>query len=153
MSRYVARPELAEAKVRGFHDIGEASAATGLSPKMIRRYEKVGLVPVAGRTFAGYRLYAKADLVRLRFVKRSRTLGFSIKQIADLLQLWGDSNRPSAQVKEMAQAHAVELQARIAQMQAMQDILEELAGSCQGNLLPHCPILDDLAGCSRGRPS
>src|SRR5690606_12494126 len=89
LSRYVARPELAEAKARGFHDIGEASAATGLSAKMIRRYEKVGLVPVAGRTFAGYRLYAKADLVRLRFVKRSRTLWFSMKQIAELLQLWG----------------------------------------------------------------
>ena len=149
MSRYIARPELAEAKVRGFHDIGEASAATGLSTKMIRRYEKVGLVSVAGRTFAGYRLYAKADLARLRFVKRSRTLGFSIKQIADLLQLWGDSNRPSAQVKEMAQAQAAALQARITQMQAMQRTLEDLAGNCLGNLQPQCPILDDLAGCSR----
>jgi len=149
MSRYVARPELAEAKVRGFHDIGEASAATGLSAKMIRRYERVGLVPAAGRTFAGYRLYAKADLLRLRFVKRSRTLGFSMKQIADLLQLWGDSNRPSAQVKKVAQAHAAELQARIRQMQAMQRTLEDLAGHCEGNLQPKCPILDDLAGCSR----
>lgn len=149
MSRYVARPELADAKAQGFHGIGEASAATGLSAKMIRRYESVGLLPAAGRTFAGYRLYAQADLDRLRFVKRSRSLGFSMKQIEDLLQLWGDDNRASAQVKKVAQAHAAELQARIAQMQAMHRTLEDLAGHCQGNLQPHCPILDDLSGCAR----
>lgn len=149
MSRPVARPELADAKAHGFHGIGAASAATGLSAKMIRRYEGVGLLPAAGRSFAGYRLYAQADLDRLRFVKRSRALGFSMKQTADLLQLWGDSNRPSARVKQVAQAHAAELRARIAQMQAMQRTLEDLAGHCQGNAQPTCPILDDLAGSTR----
>ena len=140
------RPELAEARQSGFHNIGEASAATGVSAKMIRHYESVGLIPAASRTFAGYRLYASADVHRLRFIKRARTLGFSMKQIETLLALWNDKHRASSQVKRMAQAHAADLQARILEMQAMQRTLENLARHCQGDQRPDCPILDDLAG-------
>jgi Cu(I)-responsive transcriptional regulator len=146
MSKYAPRPELADARQQGLHNIGEASAATGVSAKMIRHYESVGLIPEAARTFAGYRLYADADLHRLRFIKRARTLGFPMKQIETLLALWNDKGRASAQVKKLAQAHAAELQARILEMQAMQRTLENLARHCQGNQRPDCPILDDLAG-------
>jgi Cu(I)-responsive transcriptional regulator len=137
---------LAEARQQGFHNIGEASAATGVSAKMIRHYESVGLIPPASRTFAGYRLYADADLHRLRFIKRSRTLGFSMKQIETLLALWNDQHRASSEVKKMALAHAAELEQRIHEMQAMQRTLANLARHCQGNQRPDCPILDDLAG-------
>ena len=146
MSKRVARPELAEARQQGFHNIGETSAATGVSAKMIRHYESVGLIPVASRTFAGYRLYADADLHRLRFIKRARTLGFSMRQIETLLALWNDKHRASSEVKKMAQGHVAELEAKILEMQAMQRTLANLARHCQGNQRPDCPILDDLAG-------
>ena len=146
MSRHTPRPELADARRAGLHDIGEAAAATGVSARMIRHYEGAGLIPAAARTFAGYRLYGDADLHRLRFIKRARTLGFSMSQIADLLALWNDKQRASAQVKEMALAHAAELEKKIVEMQAMQRSLAHLAGHCQGNQRPECPILDDLAG-------
>ena len=113
---------------------------------MIRHYEAVGLIPAASRTFAGYRLYADADLHRLRFIKRSRNLGFSMKQIEALLALWNDKSRASAQVKQMAQAHVQDLDQRIGEMEAMKRTLESLARHCQGNNRPDCPILDDLAG-------
>lgn len=145
MGRQAMRPELADAKLHGFHDIGEASAATGVSAKMIRHYESIGLIPKASRTFAGYRLYTDADLHRLRFVKRSRTLGFSMKQIEVLLGLWKDQHRASSEVKKLAQAHAAELGAKIVEMQAMQRALVDLARHCRGNQRPECPILDDLA--------
>jgi Cu(I)-responsive transcriptional regulator len=146
MARHTIRPELADAKQQGFHDIGQASAATGVSAKMIRHYESVGLIPKAQRTFAGYRLYADADLHRLRFIKRARSLGFPMKQIETLLALWGDDRRASAEVKKLAQAHADELGAKIGEMQAMQRTLLELSRHCRGNQRPECPILDDLAG-------
>ena len=146
MSKRSARPELAEARQQGFHNIGETSAATGVSAKMIRHYESVGLIPVASRTFAGYRLYGDADLHRLRFIKRARTLGFSMKQIETLLALWNDKHRASSEVKKMAQSHVAELEAKILEMQAMQRTLVNLARHCQGNQRPDCPILDDLAG-------
>jgi Cu(I)-responsive transcriptional regulator len=145
MSRTVPRPELAEAKQQGFHDIGEAAAATGVSAKMIRHYEQTGLIPRASRTFAGYRLYADADLHRLRFIKRGRALGFSMKQIEALLGLWNDASRESAEVKRLAKAHADDLGRRIDEMQAMRRTLEDLAKHCRGNARPECPILDDLA--------
>jgi MerR family transcriptional regulator, copper efflux regulator len=144
-NRYVPRPELADAKQQGFHNIGEAAAATGVSAKMIRHYEQAGLIPRASRTFAGYRLYADADLHRLRFIKRGRNLGFSMKQIEVLLGLWNDATRESAEVKRLAQAHADELGRRIDEMQAMRRTLEDLAKHCRGNARPECPILDDLA--------
>ena len=146
MARSAVRPELADAREQGFHNIGEASAATGVSAKMIRHYESVGLIPPAQRTFAGYRLYADADLHRLRFIKRARLLGFPMKQIEQLLGLWNDRQRASAEVKALAEAHAAQLAERIAEMQAMQRTLQSLARHCQGDQRPDCPILDDLAG-------
>lgn len=146
MNRRTIRPELADARLQGFHNIGEAAAATGVSAKMIRHYEATGLIPAASRTFAGYRLYADADLHRLRFIRRARNLGFSMKQIEALLALWSDQARASAEVKKLAQAHADELGERIREMQAMQRTLLDLAAHCRGNQRPECPILDDLAG-------
>ena len=146
MARTAPRPELAEAREQGFHNIGEAAAATGVSAKMIRHYEQAGLIPRASRTFAGYRLYADADLHRLRFIKRSRNLGFSMKQIEVLLALWGNKQRASSEVKKLAQAHADELGEKILEMQAMQRTLLDLSRNCRGNQRPDCPILDDLAG-------
>lgn len=145
MATRATRPELSEAKGQGLHNIGEASAQTGVSAKMIRHYESTGLIPPATRTFANYRLYSEADLHRLRFIKRSRTLGFSMKQIEQLLGLWSDPGRSSAEVKQLALAHARDLSNRIAEMQAMQRTLERLAQHCHGDDRPDCPILDDLA--------
>ena len=146
MAKTLLRPELADARQQGFHNIGEAAAATGVSAKMIRHYEHAGMIPPAQRTFAGYRLYGDADLHRLRFIKRARLLGFPVKQIEVLLGLWNDRQRSSAEVKALAQAHAAELGSRIAEMQAMQRTLESLARNCHGDHRPDCPILDDLAG-------
>lgn len=140
------RPELSDAKENGLHNIGEASALSGVSAKMIRHYEAIGLVPPPNRTFANYRLYGDADVHRLRFIRRARNLGFPMKQIQVLLGLWGDPGRSSAEVKQLAQAHADDLAARIAQMQAMQRTLQSLAEHCHGDHRPDCPILDDLAG-------
>lgn len=145
MARPALRPELADARRQGLHNIGEASAATGVSAKMIRHYESIGLIPPANRTFANYRLYADADLHRLRFIKRARNLGFPMKQIEALLALWNDPSRPSAEVKKLAEAHARELGERIAEMEAMQRTLLQLSKKCGGNSRPECPILDDLA--------
>ena len=139
------RPELAQAREAGFHNIGEASAATGVSAKMIRQYERDGLIPPASRTFANYRLYADADLHRLRFIKRARNLGFPMKQIEVLLNLWNDRDRSSADVKALALQHADDLRDRIAEMQAMQRTLENLARKCHGDGRPECPILEGLA--------
>ncbi len=149
MARHAPRPELADAREQGFHNIGEASALTGVSAKMIRHYEAIGLVPAAARTFANYRLYSDADVHRLRFIKRARSLGFPIKQIEMLLGLWADPHRSSAEVKQLAQSHADELAARISAMQAMQRTLQALALHCHGDQRPECPILDDLAGPSQ----
>ena len=145
MPRSATRPELADARQSGLHNIGEAAALSGVSAKMIRHYESTGLIPEPARTFAGYRLYSDADVHRLRFIKRARTLGSSMKQIETLLSLWNDRARASSDVKELAKAHAVELGVRIAEMQAMQRTLEDLARRCHGDGRPDCPILDDLA--------
>lgn len=145
MPRPALRPELADAKSNGLHNIGEAAAATGVSAKMIRHYEATGLIPPASRTFANYRLYSEADLHRLRFIKRARTLGFSMAQISALLGLWNDPARSSAEVKRLATQHIDELAQRIAEMQAMQRALSGLVTHCHGDDRPECPILDDLA--------
>jgi Cu(I)-responsive transcriptional regulator len=146
MARHADRPELSDAKGKGLHNIGQAAALSGVSVKMIRHYEAIGLVPPADRTFANYRLYSDADVHRLRFVRRARSLGFPMKQIGLLLGLWSDPRRSSAEVKQLAQAHADGLAARIAEMQAMQRTLQDLAAHCHGDARPDCPILDDLAG-------
>lgn len=138
-------PELAQAKADGLHNIGEAAALSGVSAKMIRHYEGIGLIPPAGRSIAGYRLYSDNDLHRLRFIKRSRSLGFSIKQIETLLGLWDNRARESVEVKRLALAHAEELAGKIREMQTMQRTLEQLAHRCHGDHRPDCPILEDLA--------
>lgn len=145
MHKHIPRPELAEARGQGMHNIGEAAALTGVSAKMIRHYEAIGLLPEAGRTFAGYRIYGDRDLHRIRFIRRARGLGFSIERIGHLLALWDDHGRASAEVKSLARAHARELEQKIAEMQAMQRTLEDLANRCHGDDRPDCPILDDLA--------
>ena len=145
MPRHTPRPELADAKQQGLHNIGEAAALTGVSAKMIRHYESIRLLPEAGRTFAGYRIYTDTHLHRIRFIKRARSLGFSMKQIEGLLGLWDDKRRSSADVKKLARAHADDLDARIREMEAMKRTLEHLAKRCHGDARPDCPILDDLA--------
>lgn len=125
-------------------NIGEASKASGVSAKMIRHYERVGLLPEAARTEAGYRQYAAKDVDVLRFIRHSRDLGFSIDAIRDLLQLWQDRRRPSRQVKALAQAHIDDLEAKLIELQAMKATLQHLVNHCQGDERPDCPILDTL---------
>jgi Cu(I)-responsive transcriptional regulator len=141
-----ARPELADARSHGLHNIGEAARLTNVTAKMIRHYEAIGLMPPADRTFAGYRLYGDPDLHRLRFIKRARSLGFAMRDIAALLGLWDDPRRASRDVKRLALAHVEELEQRIAALHAMQRTLRELAHRCHGDSRPECPVLDDLAG-------
>jgi Cu(I)-responsive transcriptional regulator len=145
MPRSAPRPEWSDARSRGLHNIGEASKRTGVSAKMIRHYEAIGLLPAADRTFAGYRIYDAADLHRIRFIKRARGLGFAMKDIARLLGLWDDRARSSAEVKALAQTHIAELDAKIAEMDAMRRTLRDLAERCHGDDRPDCPILADLA--------
>ncbi|NBB51895.1 Cu(I)-responsive transcriptional regulator [Rhizobium sp. CRIBSB] len=128
--------------------IGEASAASGVSAKMIRYYEEIGLISPAGRTASNYRVYDGDSVNRLRFVRRSRNLGFSLEETERLLKLWDDKERASAEVKALALAHVEELEQKIAEMQAMRDTLSHLAERCQGNDRPTCPILADLEGRS-----
>ncbi|WP_311275044.1 Cu(I)-responsive transcriptional regulator [Methylobacterium sp. WCS2018Hpa-22] len=125
--------------------IGEAAKATGVSAKMIRYYEQTGLLPPADRTASGYRLYAENDLHTLRFVRRSRDLGFSVEDIAGLLALWQDRGRASARVKALAVQHLTDLRRRIGELEAMARTLTSLAAHCSGDSRPDCPILDDLA--------
>lgn len=127
-------------------NIGTAAERSGVSAKMVRHYESLGLLPAVGRTDSGYRQYTDADVHNLRFIKRSRDLGFSMAEIAELLSLWNNRRRASASVKRIAQKHADELAQRIEAMQAMQRTLAHLIHCCQGNDRPDCPILDDLAG-------
>jgi len=144
-------PELADALKSGFHNIGQASELSGVSPKMIRHYEAIGLIRPSARTQANYRLYDEADLHRLRFIRRARTLGFPMRRIGELLALWDDPGRASAEVKRLAQAHAAELGEKIRELQSMQRTLETLARRCHGDGRPTCPILDDLAAGSGKR--
>lgn len=126
--------------------IGEAARLAGVSAKMVRHYESLGLLEGVQRTDSGYRLYGQADVHRLRFIRRSRELGFSMTEIAELLSLWGNRARTSASVKRIAQQHVDDLSRRIAAMQAMQRSLQHLLQGCSGDERPECPILDDLAG-------
>lgn len=126
-------------------NIGEASRSSGVSAKMIRHYESLGLLLGVARSGAGYRRYDENTLHSLRFIRRARDLGFSTREIAELLALWRNKRRPSADVKRIALAHVTDLEQRIAQMQAMQRTLQHLAEGCHGDTRPECPILDDLA--------
>jgi len=137
-------------------NIGKASAATGVTAKMIRYYESVGLIRPSERTESNYRDFNERDLNDLRFIRRARGLGFSVEEITRLLSLWRDRNRPSREVKALAEKHVADLDARIAEMQAMADTLRNLSHCCAGDDRPDCPILSDLAGspaaASEGAP-
>jgi len=126
-------------------NIGGAARASGVTAKMVRHYESIGLLPPARRTEAGYRLYGPDDVRMLQFIHRSRALGFSLDQIADLLALWRDKHRASADVRRLALAHIEELDRKIAELEAMKRTLATLASSCHGDARSDCPILDDLA--------
>lgn len=139
------RPELSEARQSGFFNIGDASAISGVSAKMIRHYEQIGLIQAANRTFANYRIYSEADIHTLKFIRRARLLGFSIKQIAVLLSLWQDKSRSSAEAKRLALEHVEELENKIREMQQMSDAIRRLADHCHGDHRPDCPILESLA--------
>ncbi len=129
--------------------IGEAAKASGVSAKMLRYYEGIGLIPAAGRTPAGYRTYDAGDVETLRFIRRARDLGLSMPRIRLLVGLWQDRQRPSREVKRIALAHAAELRAKIAELTAMCATIEELARACHGDQRPECPILRDLEAGSR----
>ncbi|WJN58558.1 MULTISPECIES: Cu(I)-responsive transcriptional regulator [unclassified Pseudomonas] len=125
-------------------NIGQAARQSGLSAKMIRYYESIGLLKPAGRSDSGYRLYGAQDLHVLAFIKRSRDLGFSLEEVGKLLTLWQDRERASADVKALALAHVDELNRKIAELTALRDTLGELVQHCQGDHRPDCPILRDL---------
>jgi Cu(I)-responsive transcriptional regulator len=126
-------------------NIGAAAARSGVSAKMVRHYESLGLIPRVGRTEGGYRQYSENDVHTLRFIRRARALGFGMAEIAELLKLWQNRRRASADVKRIALAHAADLKRRIDEMAAMKRTLERLADSCHGDHRPDCPILDQLA--------
>ncbi|MES2316464.1 MAG: Cu(I)-responsive transcriptional regulator [Pseudomonadota bacterium] len=127
------------------HNIGATAKASGVSAKMIRHYESIGLIGAARRTDAGYRVYDERDVQVLQFIHRSRELGFSLEQIKTLLALWQDKQRASKDVRAMAKRHIAELDRKIADLQAMRRTLETLATKCHGDERPDCPILDDLS--------
>jgi Cu(I)-responsive transcriptional regulator len=133
------------ATMDGPFNIGEAAGRSGVSAKMVRHYESLGLLPKVGRTDAGYRQYTGKEVHTLRFIRRARDLGFSMAEIAELLKLWQDRRRASANVKKIALAHVDDLNRRIEEMQAMKRTLERLADCCHGDHRPDCPILDELA--------
>ena len=149
MMRTFATLELADARRAGFYNIGEAARESGVSAKMIRHYESLGLMKTPRRTSAGYRIYDGNDIHTLAFVKRARDLGFSMQQITRLLGLWRNRRRASGEVRRIAQQHISGLEEKIAQLQSMQRTLEQLVRHCHGDSRPDCPILDDLASHSQ----
>ena len=127
-------------------NIGQASSASGVSAKMIRYYESIGLIRAPLRTGSNYRVYGADEVHVLRFIKRARALGFSVEETATLLGLWQDKSRASAEVKDIAVGHISALETKIAELQGMVKTLRHLAHCCSGDNRPDCPILDDLAG-------
>ena len=124
--------------------IGAASRLSGVSERMIRHYEKIGLMPKAARRDSGYRDYDERDVNTLRFIRRSRDLGFPTEEIARLLDLWHDRGRASAEVKALALSRAAELRRKARALDEMRCSLEHLAAHCQGDRRPDCPILSEL---------
>ncbi len=133
-------------------NIGEAAKASGVSAKMIRYYESIGLIPEAARTASGYRTYGDIEVQILRFVRRARDLGFPVEKIVELLALWRDRSRHSSDVKRLALEQIEELERKVAEMEGMIGTLRHLAHCCTGDDRPDCPILEDLgAGPAKGR--
>lgn len=131
-------------------NIGLAAGASGVTAKMIRYYESIGLIKPAIRTTAGYRVYDQDDVHTLRFIRRARNLGFSVEETGELLALWRDKSRSSAAVKKLALEHVRDLEAKIIELRAMTRTLRHLAEHCHGDERPDCPILDDLAAPAKG---
>jgi Cu(I)-responsive transcriptional regulator len=134
-------------------NIGEAAEAVGVSTKMIRHYEQIGLLPEATRTDSGYRQYSERDLSVLRFIRQSRRLGFSMRQIADLIGLWANTDRTSREVKRLAGQHLADLAEKMRELSEMKQGLESLVAACHGDDDPHCAILEQLAVDSPAQPT
>ena len=130
--------------------IGQAAKASGISAKMIRHYEAIGLLPAAGRRASGYRDYGDTELHKLQFIRRARDLGFSIEQIRMLLKLWSDRNRSNTEVKALALTHVAELEEKVKHLREMSDVLSRLAEACDGDGRPDCPIIRGLEGGGLG---
>lgn len=129
----------------GIYNIGQAANASGISAKMIRHYEEIGLIPKASRTLSDYRVYNDKNVHMLRFIRHARDLGFSVKQISNLLELWSDQARSSSDVKTLAIEHIQILDQKISELNAMKSELTRLVSCCHGDARPECPILDNLA--------
>lgn len=127
-------------------NIGEAARTSGVPAKTIRYYESIGLIPAASRSESGYRSFGQMDIDTLRFVQRARSLGFSVKDVARLLDLWRNRSRESSRVKALATEQIGEIDRKIVQLRSMRDTLQQLAEQCHGDDRPDCPILDGLAG-------
>lgn len=134
-------------------NIGDAAKAAGLSAKMIRHYERLNLLPPAGRSFSGYRQYAEREVRMLRFIRRARDLGFSLEEIRNLIGLWQDQARPSREVKALAQAHLHQVERKLNELLTVKEALQHLVTCCHGDERPDCPILEDLAGEMAAEPS
>lgn len=130
-------------------NIGDAAKSSGVAAKTIRYYEDIGLIPKAGRTASGYRAYTEAEVETLKFIQRARSLGFSVKDVGNLLTLWRDRDRASADVRSIAQGHVAAVERKIAELDSIRRTLQGLIDCCHGDDRPDCPILDGLAprGC------
>ncbi len=126
--------------------IGTVAERSGVPSKTIRYYESIGLIRRARRTGAGYRVYGEHDIQTLRFIQRARSLGFSVQDVGNLLTLWQDTHRASAQVRALAENHRAEIDRKIAELRGLRATLDDLIARCHGDDRPECPILDDLAG-------
>ncbi|HEX9703600.1 MAG TPA: Cu(I)-responsive transcriptional regulator [Rhodospirillales bacterium] len=126
-------------------NIGTAARKSGVPAKTIRYYESIGLIPPATRAGNGYRNYSDVDIATLKFIQRARSLGFPVKDVGDLLELWREKNRSSADVKSLALNHIKAIEQRIGEMESIRGTLIHLTERCHGDERPDCPILDDLA--------
>lgn len=134
-------------------NIGEAANASGVSAKMIRYYESIGLIANVSRTEAGYRVHSEDDVHTLRFIRRARDLGFSVEQMGNLMALWSDRSRASADVKQIALDHIAELERKMRELRDMTKVLRHLVDHCQGDERPHCPIIEELSSGHDAAPS
>lgn len=134
-------------------NIGKAAETAGVSSKMIRHYEQIGLLPAAARTESGYRQYSARDVSILRFIRQARRMGFSMQQIANLLGMWSDDHRTSREVKALAMAHLADLDQKMREIAEMKGALERLVAACHGDEHPHCAIIDELAVESPAAPA